>query len=282
MADEQQLPENATPNNQNQFQLPVVDEPQNAESANVDFEKYKIKIGILKWLIGTIGLTLITYAINWGFKDRESGMLEISQYDKYATELIVLSSNPVKRRMLAQFFANVTPSEKLKNGWKGYYKDINPEYLKFITSDSLDRIRFAKLNKDTTLLTSAEKTERENIEIKIKQNDEIVNGPLITPDNINVSASAVYIEAVSISKDKAEEVRTLLNKNGFNALGIEYMNKDKYKLNNNELRYYFDADKKIGEQLQLLLKNMAVETELKFFPSLNSNVKQGTIELWLK
>lgn len=67
------------------------------------FERYKVRIDLFKWLIGTVGLTLITFIINWGFRDREQGMNEISQYNKYATELIVLNDNPVKKECWRSF-----------------------------------------------------------------------------------------------------------------------------------------------------------------------------------
>ncbi len=91
--------------------------PNDASDPNHAFEKYKFKVELFKWLIGSVALVIMTTIINWGFKDRVAGLLEIEQYDKYATELIVLNNDPVKKRMLAQFFSKVTPSEKLREGW---------------------------------------------------------------------------------------------------------------------------------------------------------------------
>jgi hypothetical protein len=96
-------------------------------TSSEEFEKYKIKIGLFKWAIGTVGLTLITYFINWGFKDREQGIAELQVYDKYASETVIFAVNPNNRLLLAQFFANVTPSDKLKCGWKDYLKVVTVE-----------------------------------------------------------------------------------------------------------------------------------------------------------
>ncbi len=87
-----------------------------SHNPNLSFEKYKYKVDLIKWLIGSVALVIMTTIINWGFNDREEGLNEIQQYDKYATELIVLNNNPVNKRMLAQFFSTVTPSEKLRKG----------------------------------------------------------------------------------------------------------------------------------------------------------------------
>lgn len=117
---------------------------------NIDFEKYKFKAELWKWAIGTAGVSFITLIINWGFTDRKQGMEEILQYDKYATVLIVLNNNPVKKRMLAQFFANVTPSDNLKCGWEEYYKEVDEEYTKLIkTVDSTKKeLQLMKINKE--------------------------------------------------------------------------------------------------------------------------------------
>jgi hypothetical protein len=166
----------------NLFKIP--DNPQFAyNSFGEPFERYKVKVDLLKWLIGTVGLTLITFIINWGFRDREQGMNEISQYDKYASELIVLNDNPVKKRMLAQFFANVTPSEKLKDGWQKYYGEVDEEYNQFIKEAITEKNRLAELNKkDSTRLNKSEKNEIKNLEFKVQENESIINAPLLIPE----------------------------------------------------------------------------------------------------
>lgn len=265
-----------------EFQIPIIES--NTEDGNdTDFEKYKFKVEIAKWLIGTIGLTLVTYFINWGFKDRESGMLEISQYDKYATELIVLNDNPIKRRMLAQFFANVTPSEKLKDGWMNYYREVNNEYVTFIKSDSLYRSRLLAINKiDSSKLSEPQKIEKDYLEKEVKQNNEIINAPIITPENSNAAQTTVYIQAVSITKENAEKVRSLLISSGFKVPSIEYVDKTKYSANNNQIRYFRNEDVGMTGQLKTILESDNVKTDIKYLPVLNKNVKQGIVELWLK
>jgi len=167
----------------NEFNVPEPEEPINT-NLPYSLEKYKIKVELLKWFIGTIGLSIITFIINWGFKDRAQGMEEISQYDRYATELIVLNDNPVNKRMLAQFFSKVTPSDKLKEGWQEYFKEVDAEYKIFLYKDSVAKERLAKLStKDSLKLTHAEKTEKEKLITKVIENERIMRAPIITPDN---------------------------------------------------------------------------------------------------
>lgn len=272
----------ALPADDQKFQVPLA-EVNSEESDDSNLERFKIKVEIVKWLIGTVGLTLVTYFINWGFKDRENGMLEISQYDKYATELIVLNDNPIKRRMLAQFFASVTPSQQLKDGWANYYKEVNKEYITFLKSDSLYRIRSLALAKiDSVKLTPSQKTEKNYLEQKLEQNNEMINAPLVIPENSAITQATVYIQSVSTPKKDVEEIRTLLMNSGFRVPPVEYMDKVKYAINNNQIRYFRDEDSRAIEQLRMILESDNVKSETKFFPVLNKNTKQGVIELWLK
>ncbi|TKC12349.1 hypothetical protein FA048_01645 [Pedobacter polaris] len=278
----EQLPNPVFPNTGQEFQVPII-EDKTEEVNGAGFEKFKYKVEVAKWLIGTVGLTLITYFINWGFKDRESGMLEISQYDKYATELIVLNDNPIKRRMLAQFFANVTPSEKLKDGWTDYYREVNNEYVAFIKSDSLNRARLVKINRiDSNKLSQSEKIEKDLREKKAKQDAEIINASIVIPENSIITQATVYIQAVSTSKEYAEKIRSLLISSGFKVPSIEYMDRTKYIMSSNQIRYFRNEDVLITDQLKTILESDNVITNTKYLPVLNKNTKQGIVELWLK
>lgn len=153
-----------------------------SETANIEFEKYKLKMNLFKWVLGTFAITIITLIINWGFKDRAVGMDEISQYDRYATELIVLNDNPVKKRMLAQFFAHVTPSTKLRDGWNQYYTEVDKEYEQFMSETNADKNRLNQLQKiDTAKLSNAQKNEIKVLEPIVQQKESIINAPLLVP-----------------------------------------------------------------------------------------------------
>lgn len=123
------------------FQVPdtSVPEPQTSISENIAFEKYKIRMNFYKWLMGTFCIAIITIAINWSFNDRAVGMDELSEYEKYATEVLVLNENPVKKRMLAQFFGKAAPSYFIRTRWDDYYKDVDKEYKEYLIENN--RIR---------------------------------------------------------------------------------------------------------------------------------------------
>ena len=88
------------------------------------------KIELIKWFLGSFVLVIITTTISFHFQDRQQSLSEVTFYDKYATELIVLNPDVAKRRLLAQYFAHVTPNSKVRERWMSYYKIVNEEWIK--------------------------------------------------------------------------------------------------------------------------------------------------------
>ena len=130
------------------------------------------KIDLVKWFLGSFVIVIITTIISYQFQDREHGLNEMNQYDKYVTELIVLNKDLGKRRLLAQYFAYVTPSDKLKEPWMDYYLLLDKEYKQLQIQDSLITIQLSK-SSDTTSNNHVYLLEKQQ-EIKQKLNDDLV------------------------------------------------------------------------------------------------------------
>lgn len=95
------------------------------------------KIELFKWFLGSVVLVLIPIIINWGIDDRRQGLDEVKQYDKFATELILTNNSLGKRRLVAQYFSYVIPSEKLRKPWERYYKLLDMQYKEILRKDSI-------------------------------------------------------------------------------------------------------------------------------------------------
>ena len=129
----------------------------------------KDKIDLIKWFLGSFVIVVMTTIISYQFQDREHGLNEMNQYDKYVTELIVLNKDLGKRRLLAQYFAYVTPSDKLREPWMNYYLLLDKEYKQLQRQDSLITIQLS--NSDST--SNKHLLEKQE-EIKQKLNDDLV------------------------------------------------------------------------------------------------------------
>jgi hypothetical protein len=252
------------------------------EPSNTNFEKYKYKVELFKWLIGSVALVIMTAIIDWGFKDRAAGLQEIQQYDKYATELIVLNNDPVKKRMLAQFFSKVTPSDKLREGWELYFEEVDAEYKDFLKKDTLAQAKLKSLmDKDTSLLSTSQKVEKERLEIQVKETQRIMNQPLILPDNSAVTP-VVFIQIGSESqRNSAKQLVVKINEIGYRTPGIELVESAR-KMATNEIRFFRESDENAARVLQNMLKGQNIEALLKPIFAYGNKTKVGTIELWLK
>jgi hypothetical protein len=262
------------------------DEPQNNQQPNnnrdLDFEKFKYKVEIVKWFIGSVTLVVISMLIEWGFKDRAAGLSEIKEYDKYATDLIILNNDPVKKRMLAQYFSKVTPSAKLREGWEAYYKEVEKEYRDFLRQDSLAKIRIAELSKDTAEIKGTfMEVELAMLSEQIKENQRIFNQPLVLPDNKTIQP-IVYIQFGNNSdRPKVNALRSKISNQGLQAPGIELVESAK-SLADNEIRYFWDSDVIYANSLKILLEEEGILAVIKHIPTYKNKTKEGTLELWLK
>lgn len=166
------------------------DTPQNEPGP--DFERLKYFIDLGKWFITSVALVLITLIIDTGFRDRNAGMQEISQYDKYVTELIVLNPNPASRRNLAQFFSFVTPSRRLRDGWKAYYKLVDPEYRAFIQpaqrTDSVLRAEQSTLLQQP-VLSPADSARLQHVNTRLEETQSVINPEIVLPAATTVNTA---------------------------------------------------------------------------------------------
>lgn len=85
------------------------------------------RIDLLKWFINTVVIGLLTFFFTWVLNERKQGVEEIKVYNTYV-ELVTKVDGLAERRLLAEFFSNVTVSSKLKEGWEDYYNILDLQY----------------------------------------------------------------------------------------------------------------------------------------------------------
>ena len=255
------------------------EETMTPENSSSKLEKYKYNVELAKWLISSVVLVVMTTIIDWGFRDRAAGLQEIQQYDKYATELIILNDNPKNKRMLAQYFSYVIPSEKLREGWKQYYKEVNDEYTAILRQDSIAKSELEKLKADSLKLSGAEKQKVIKLQQQVDNNQRMLRQPLIISNSTVIPT--VYIQfSAEEQRANAKNIEDKIASMGFNAPGVELVST--VKLTTNEIRYFRDADISSANTLKSLLKEQHIDVVIKFMPGLSNKTKEGTLELWLK
>lgn len=131
------------------------------EEKNFRFEKYKYKMELVKWFVGSIALVLVTYIIDNGFKERTAGIQEMQAFDKYV-EIILKAGNIEERWNLTEYFSVVTPTERLRERWVAYKDSLRPYYNQY---RKLKAEEFALQSKALKVDTSG-KGEAKLLEIK--------------------------------------------------------------------------------------------------------------------
>jgi hypothetical protein len=140
-------------------------EKSNLEEKTFRFEKYKFNVDLLKWLIGSVALVIVTTIIDRGFKERTAGIQEMQAYDKYV-EIILKADNIEDRWKLSEYFSTVTPTERLRDRWIAYKDYISEDYKIFKTLKEkefeLNKQKNAIFTKDTLSETDKKLNEVQN------------------------------------------------------------------------------------------------------------------------
>ena len=234
-----------------------------------------------KSVVGASLFSIFGAVTTYLFKDRETSIHEMNEYERYVTEFLVLNEHPAKKRMLAQYFASVTPSNFQQKNWNCYFESVQKDYESFIKQDSLDRSRF-KFLLDKEILSNSEKWEKEVIEKKLHNLNRQESQPFITPNPKNradISATTIYIQYTEKSFDKAKTIKENLAEQGFIVPDME----KKKEIHENDIRFYYSENQEIVKNIvEKVREKQKITLKEKDFSKLNYKVKSNVLEIWLE
>jgi hypothetical protein len=199
--------------------------------------------------------------------------------------------------MLAQFFSNVTPSEKLRKGWQAYYREVDAEYKQFLAGDSIMKERLKEIVRGSSNLKSSDEDLKEisDLRIRIAENERIKNAGINLPESNSLQMSGfgnslnsapsipiIHIKIRKPSETEPELIESLLAESGFDVKEIEEVERGLISSRNNVIRYFLRSDFESVAEINQLLADMRIETTIQYVPRLASKNEPGTIELWLK
>jgi|GEM_PF-5869237 len=220
-------------------------ENETLEEKTFKFEKYKFNIEVFKWFIGSVALVIITIIIDKGFKERTAGIQEMQAFDKYV-ETILKADNIEDRWKLSEYFAIVTPTERLRERWLAYKDSISSDYANF---RELKEKEFKLKNSVSTTDSLAPIDKRLNdIQNQLAPFEKSLT-------NSNVFSSAELYEengfSYLIKKDVSNAIISFRKSenatNGFHMVYeiAKYLNENKSKLMNSNSEFWKTAFKKI-------------------------------------
>lgn len=136
------------------------------------FDQY---IELFKWFISSVAIVVVTLIIDTGFRERETGINEMKLYSDYV-DVILKANNIEERYKLADYFATVTPTDRLRDRWVEYRNSILESYHEFQT-----------LKRRESELIASEKDVSEEL-MKIQIQKEKHQGGLMNPNNIETAS----------------------------------------------------------------------------------------------
>jgi len=203
------------------------------------FDQY---IELFKWFISSVAIVVVTLIIDTGFRERETGINEMKLYSDYV-DVILKANNIEERYKLADYFATVTPTDRLRVRWIEYRNTIVESYMEFQ----------ALRAKEAQLLASGKDVSKELIEIQNKMKKH--EGGLIGSHNIELATEweangfdflikKDVVGAIDAFK-KSEE-----NFNGFHSVHeiYLYLSRNKIVLNNQDSKGWKKVYKEILEK----------------------------------
>ena len=93
-------------------------------------EKFKLIMEYVKWFVVSVVLVVVALIVDSGFKSRDQGLKEITQYDKYF-EVLVYNDNVGAKVKLAEFLSIISTSDDIRERWEIYLDTIRAEYEEY-------------------------------------------------------------------------------------------------------------------------------------------------------
>jgi hypothetical protein len=149
-----------------------------------------------KWYLVSVSIVIAAKMVENGFQERETGLKEMDGFDKYVS-IITDTKGIDKRWELCKYFATVTPTKRLKEGWVAYMGSIQKDYEAF---QQLQNKEDSLNLKDT--LTKADQKQLETINIEKQKYDISFNNNNDQDDYVIVFTSDTKLDQAQFELNK--------------------------------------------------------------------------------
>ena len=127
----------------------------------MDIEKLKLLIDLIKFILGSVVVALVTFWINAGFKDREIALSEHQYLVQFKDD--ALNEDIEVRRRLAEYFAKLTLGKEMRERWLAYLELIEQKRVAQLEN----KARIAELGRK--LLNEETPDETQRIHAQLEQ-----------------------------------------------------------------------------------------------------------------
>lgn len=169
-------------------------------------------VELFKWFMGSVVIVIVTLVIESGFKERETGIEEMKIYNEYV-DIILKADNIEERWKLAEYFAVVTPTQRLRERWINYQTILVDDYKRYKGLDSVEA--YIVSNPTETMIDSL---------VVIQQEKKEVGGSLVHKSNFDLAEQYEGLAYESLfNKDINEAIKNFkMSEDAFNGYHSVY------------------------------------------------------------
>lgn len=228
-------------------------------------EKLKIFLDFSQFVVGTIGLGLVSTNINYHIQNREITIKEQASIGQFVQQ--ALQEDVGVRRRFAKYFATVTRSDEMRQRWAAYSDNIEEEFnQKIKEQESLEKK--AKEEKDP----SKKAIILDNVE-KIK----IELSPKKTASTTENPARVYFYFRNKAQSAKANNIANTLRESNYIVPEVSLTSAN---IEFTQLRYFNVTDKDEAESLTSFLKNKGIKVVSKYLKGYETTTRPRLYELW--
>jgi hypothetical protein len=240
-------------------------------------ERLKTWLGFVQFILGSVGVALVTLAVNNKIQERELEIKEQEQIGRFLEH--ALSEEVGVRRRFAQYFAAVTRSDTLRARWSVYLTGVNTEYDETEARLSRKQKEVEQLEEET------QRTNSQEIELRRKKAEIEALEAALQPTPVaqhSLPPARIYFHITHESQRGAaqELARKATSELAVVVPGIERLDKGPKDA---ELRYFKVAEEAEARGITDFLNQKGLSAQLTYVPGFETTrrIRPRHYELWV-
>lgn len=229
-------------------------------------EKLKIFLDFSQFVVGTIGLGLVSTNINYHIQNREITIKEQASIGQFVQQ--ALQEDVGVRRRFAKYFATVTRSDEMRQRWAAYSDTIEVEFNK-------------KKEEKESLEKKAKEEQDPSKKAIILDNVEKIKVELSPKKTSSTTENPARVYFYFRNKEQSAKANNIANTLRESNYIVPEVSLTSANVQFTQLRYFNAADKDEAESLTSFLKNKGIKAVSKYLKGYETTTRPRLYELWL-
>jgi hypothetical protein len=229
-------------------------------------DKLKVIVDFAQFVVGTVGLGLVSTNINYHIQNREITIKEQSSIGQFVQQ--ALQEDVGIRLRFAKYFATVTRSDEMRQRWIEYSNDIEKEFNEKLKEQESLKKKEKEEPDPSKKAMILENIEKIKVELSPKKTSSITESP----------ARVYFYFRNKEQSAKANNVANILRESNYIVPEVSLTSAN---VQVTQLRYFKATDKDEAESLTSFLKNKGIKAVSKYLNGYETTTRPRLYELWL-